>query len=236
MMNLALSRTFADFTMSDALFPLFLQLTNRPCLVIGGGSVALEKATRLLEFGAQLTIVAPQLVAELQQRAARHELTWIPEPFQESHLQGSWFVVSTLRDPEINQRILAEANRHHIFLNVVDQPKFCTCHWPAILSRPPVTVAFSTAGTSPALAGYLRRTLNDALPPRLGELATWLAHWRQQVQPLLPDLAARGDFWRHLFALGIVEKFAAGEQEQAEEVIRQALQALESTLQEHTHD
>ncbi|MBF0096202.1 MAG: bifunctional precorrin-2 dehydrogenase/sirohydrochlorin ferrochelatase [Magnetococcales bacterium] len=222
--------------MSDVLFPLFLQLTGRPCLVIGGGRVAMEKATRLLEFGAVLTIVAPQLVAQLQQRVAQHEATWIPELFQEEHLQGMWFVVSTLRDPEINQRILAEANRRCIFLNVVDQPAFCSSHWPAILSRPPVTVAFSTAGTAPALAGYLRRTLNEALPPRLDELATWLAYWRKQVQPILPELEARGEFWRHLFALGIVEKFAGGEQEQAEELIRRALQTLENARQEQTHD
>ncbi|WP_130470169.1 precorrin-2 dehydrogenase/sirohydrochlorin ferrochelatase family protein [Candidatus Magnetaquicoccus inordinatus] len=222
--------------MANPLFPLFLQLTERPCLLIGGGNVATEKANRLIHAGAQLTIVAPQVVAPLQQLILKERVDWIADSFQERHLQGMWFAVSTLQDPEVNRKIYEEANRLRIFLNVVDRPNYCTCHWPAIVDRAPVTVAFSTAGNAPALAGYLRQTINHALPHRLGELASWLSHWRSQVQPFLPDLDARALFWRQLFTQGLVEQFAAGEQERAEQMILKAIQKLTPPLQEQEHD
>ncbi|MEO5348815.1 MAG: bifunctional precorrin-2 dehydrogenase/sirohydrochlorin ferrochelatase [Magnetococcus sp. YQC-3] len=209
--------------MPEPFFPLFLQLTNRPCLLIGGGEVAVEKGQRLLAAGARLTVVAPRLAEGLQSHAEAGELRWLAERFQESHLDECWFAVSTLQDPEENRRIYLEAGRRRIFLNVVDQPAYCSCHWPASLERPPVTVAFSTRGESPALASYLRRTMGRVLPANLGELADWLAHWRRQVQPVLPDLAARGQFWRHLFDQGLAERFLAGDLQGAEEMIRQAM-------------
>ncbi|MBF0184193.1 MAG: hypothetical protein HQM06_07380 [Magnetococcales bacterium] len=222
--------------MPEPLFPLFLQLTGRPCLLIGGGAVAEEKAARLLAAGARLTIVAPSLLPTLQRRAEQQELLWLAERFQAHHLNGMWFAVSTLQDASVNRYLFEEANRRHLFLNVVDLPHFCTCHWPASLERPPVTVAFSTAGTAPALAGYLRQLLEKTLPHRLGEVAEWISAWRQRVHPLLPDLEARGQFWRQLFAKGVVERFAAGEQEQAEQIIQQALQALAPPAQDEQHD
>lgn len=211
--------------MAEPFFPLFLQLSRRACLLIGGGESAVEKGLRLLAAGASLTVVAPRLAPELQRRVETGEMRWLPETFRESHLEAVWFVVSTLRDKAENHRIYLETNRRHIFLNVVDQPDYCSCHWPAILERPPVTVAFSTRGESPALASYLRRTLEKVLPEHLGELAHWLSQWRQQVQPLLPDLAARGQFWRRLFDQGMADRFLSGDVTGAETMIRQAMDA-----------
>lgn len=209
--------------MPEPFFPLFLQLTNRPCLLIGGGASAVEKCNRLLSAGARLTVVAPHLTTELHNQAEAGQLLWLPEPFREAHLEGIWFAVSTLQNNTENSRIYAEANRRRLFLNVVDQPDFCTCHWPAVLERPPVTVAFSTRGESPALASYLRRTMDHVLPDSLGELAHWLSAWRQRVQTFLPDLAARGQFWRTLFDQGIAERFLYGDSAGAEAMIQDAL-------------
>ncbi|MBF0162112.1 MAG: bifunctional precorrin-2 dehydrogenase/sirohydrochlorin ferrochelatase [Magnetococcales bacterium] len=212
-------------------------MSRRPCVLIGGGAVAVEKANRLLAVGAHLTVVAPRLIATLQTRVTAGELHWLPEHFQEHHLDNVWFAISTLTDKAVNQRIHAEANRRRLFLNVVDQPDFCTCHWPATLERPPVMVAFSTRGESPALASYLRRTMSRVLPEQLGELAHWLSHWRQQLQTALPaDLESRGDFWRALFEQGMAERFLAGDVVGAEEMIRRAIptkQQPDDTLRMH---
>ncbi|MEO5340538.1 MAG: bifunctional precorrin-2 dehydrogenase/sirohydrochlorin ferrochelatase [Magnetococcus sp. MYC-9] len=210
--------------MQEPFFPLFLQLTDRPCLLIGGGESAVEKSDRLLLAGARLTVVAPHVVTTLSRWAETGRLTWHAEPFHETHLEGVWFAVSTLKDKQVNRRIHAEANRRRLFLNVVDQPDCCTCHWPATLERPPVTVAFSTRGESPALASYLRRTMEKVLPEELGALAHWLSQWRQRVQPLLPDLQSRGQFWRALFDQGVAERFLANDILGAEEMIRQAVE------------
>ncbi|MBF0582641.1 MAG: bifunctional precorrin-2 dehydrogenase/sirohydrochlorin ferrochelatase [Magnetococcales bacterium] len=209
--------------MPEPFFPLFLQLTDRPCLLIGGGATAVEKGNRLLAAGARLTVVAPRLVAELQLQVEAGRISWLSERFRETHLEGIWFAVSTLTDAVQNSRIYAEANRRRLFLNVVDQPDYCSCHWPATLERPPVTVAFSTRGESPALASYLRRTMAKVLPETLGELAHWLSAWRQRVQPVLPDLATRGQFWRALFDQGVAEQFLSGDVAGADALIQQAL-------------
>lgn len=210
--------------MSETLFPVFLQLSNRPCLLIGGEGCAVEKGEALLAAGGCLTVVAPRLAVTLKDHAQAGRLTWFPETFQESHMEHTWFVVSTLRNVVENRRIFEAANRRCLFLNVVDQPEFCTFHWPATIHRPPVTVAFSTGGKSPALSGYLRRTMEGLLPENMGTLAHWLAAWRHSVSPLLPDLESRGRFWRTLFDRGLAECFLSGDKDGAETMIRDALE------------
>ena len=216
--------------LSEPFFPAFLQLFRRPCLLIGGQGSAVEKAEGLLAAGACLTVVAPHLDFTLQQWAKAGRLTWLPEKFHAGHLDGMWFVVSTLHDAEENQRLLAAANSRCLFLNVVDQPEFCTVHWPATLHRSPVTVAFSSGGKSPALSGYLRRKMENLLPENMGDLAEWLAVWRRQVSPLLPDLKTRGWFWRTLLDQGVAELYMSGDQAGAENLIRGLLQ--QTTMQD----
>ncbi len=209
--------------MPEPLFPLFLQLSNRPCLLIGGGKGAVEKGNRLLVAGASLTVVAPRLETALQSQVDAGKMTWRPEKFRAEHLDDIWFAVSTLKEAEVNRHIHAEANRRCLFLNVVDQPDFCTCHWPAILERPPVTIAFSTGGASPALASYLRRRMERVLPDAVGDLAHWLSRWRPRVQSMLPDLASRGRFWHTLFDRGMAERFLSGDVAGAESMIQRAM-------------
>ncbi|MBF0371133.1 MAG: bifunctional precorrin-2 dehydrogenase/sirohydrochlorin ferrochelatase [Magnetococcales bacterium] len=206
------------------LFPIFLNLTDKSCLVVGGGEAARPKVLALLETGAKLTVVSPKLDPVLAQKAAEGQFFWIPELFQLHHLDDMWFVVSTLEEVAVNTRIHQEAERRGLFLNVVDQPQFCSALWPARLTRQPVTLAFSTGGSSPALAGYLRRKLEKLLPENFGELALWLGRWREKINPELPDLAARGRFWRTLLDQGLGERFLEGDQPGAEGMIRKSLE------------
>ncbi len=203
-------------------FPAFLLLSDRSCLMLGGGSEAATKGAILLRAGARLTVVARELVPELEERAHRGEFTWLRESFRPEHLDGVWLVLSTLPEAE-NARIYQETERRRILLNVVDQPRYCSFHWPARVERPPVIVAFSTAGSSPALAAYLRRRLEAWLHPDIGALARWLSVWRQRVAPRLSGLSARGRFWRRLLDRGLAERYLAGELTTAESMIREAI-------------
>lgn len=209
--------------MAEVFFPIFLKLSKRPCLLIGGEGCAVEKGRQLLASGASLTIVAPRLALTLQAYAQAGRVTWLAETFQEKHMENVWFVVSTLQNTLTNRRIFAEANRRCLFLNVVDQPEFCSFHWPASIHRPPVSVAFATGGNSPALSGYLRRTMERLLPENIGDFSHWLADWRKQVSPLLADLEAKGHFWRTLFDQGLAERYLSGDKAGAEKMIRDAL-------------
>ena len=219
--------------MSQPLFPVFLQLSNRPCLLIGGDESAVEKVEQLLAAGANLTIVAPQLAKKLKAYAEDKQLVWLQTIFQKKHMEGMWLAVSTLKDTDINRHIHAEANSRDLFLNVVDQPEFCTFQWPATLHRPPVTVAFSTGGESPALSGYLRRNMEKFLPEEMEALAHWLSVWRQQVSLRIPSLEARGRFWRTLLDQGITEHFLSGDKAGADRMIHHALEHAHFDTSDH---
>ncbi|MBF0341506.1 MAG: hypothetical protein HQL95_11180 [Magnetococcales bacterium] len=210
--------------MEENPLPLFVRLTGRACLLVGGGGEGGRKAAALLEAGARLTIVAESLEEELAALVTGGKATWLRESFSEHHLQGVWLVVSVAVDEELNARLHAATLERGLWLNVVDQPRFCTVIWPAVIRRPPVTVAIGTGGAAPALAGYLRRRLDAWLPEGVGELAVWFASWRSVA---VGALATRGRFWRTLFDQGVAERFLEGDREGADAMVRQALAEFE---------
>ncbi|MEO5377682.1 MAG: bifunctional precorrin-2 dehydrogenase/sirohydrochlorin ferrochelatase [Magnetococcus sp. DMHC-6] len=207
-------------------FPLFLRLDGRPCLVVGGDQMAFDKIQALLSTQAQLTVVAPELTAELFQLVQLGQVHWIQSPFQPTHLEGQWLVVCTLTDPIFLETLYQQTCQRKIFLNVVDQPRYCTAFWPATLKRPPITLAFSSSGQSPALMGYLRRRLNAWLPENFGELATWLGQWRQRISSQLPNLETKAKFWRDLLEAGLIETFFSENQEAADQQVQAALKKM----------
>ncbi|MBF0629181.1 MAG: bifunctional precorrin-2 dehydrogenase/sirohydrochlorin ferrochelatase [Magnetococcales bacterium] len=203
--------------------PLFLRLSDRPCLLVGSEGEASRKGLALLNAGARLTIVAPRLDDPLAAAVRAGRATWDDQAFVPSHLDGMWLAVSASPDPVLNARIHAAAIERRVWLNVVDQPRFCTVIWPAVVERAPVTVAITTGGTAPALAGYLRRRIEAWLPARLGALAGKLSVWRQEVPG---GLAARGRFWRDLLERGVAERFLDGDETGAEAMVRAALRDI----------
>ncbi|MBF0135281.1 MAG: hypothetical protein H7833_12335 [Magnetococcus sp. DMHC-1] len=206
--------------------PIFLDLRQRACLVLGGEGEAVPKVGALLLAQAQVLILAEKIDPSLATRVADGSLQWSQEQFRPDHLNGIWFVLSTSTDPILNSTVQAEAQRRQIFMNVVDQRQYCSALWPAVIHRDPVTVAFSTGGASPALAGYLRRHIAKALPEHMGALATWLGAWRQTISTHLPNLSERGRFWQSILEGGVAERFLGGDMPGAEAMIRQKLQQV----------
>lgn len=214
-------------------FPLFLLLQDRPCLILGGGEVARDKSAALLRAGAQVRVVGADLHEDFAPWIAAGRVCHVAEFFHPGQLDGVWLVVNTLEDPMVRQRVWQEAENRCIFLNTVDVHERCTAYWPALVQRPPVTVAIGTGGVSPALAGYLRQKIADLLPESLLPLAVWLTRWRQWVTRQLPGLPQRARLWKKLMEEGIVERFLSGDSQGAEEMIRQAVQRLNHTHQHH---
>ncbi|MBF0164602.1 MAG: bifunctional precorrin-2 dehydrogenase/sirohydrochlorin ferrochelatase [Magnetococcales bacterium] len=206
--------------MAENLFPLFLRLSDRPCLLIGGQGEATRKGETLLAAGARLRILAEILDPPLAEAVRIGRAEWLRGGFEATMLDGVWLVVSDAPDEALNARLYAACQERGIWLNVVDQPDFCTVIWPAVVERSPVTVAITTAGRSPALAGYLRRRIASVLPERLGALAERLAAWRREVPG---GLAARGAFWKRLLDGGVAERFLDGDEAGAERMVREAL-------------
>lgn len=158
--------------MPDPLFPLFLKLTGRRVLVVGAGPVGTGKAASLLAAGAQVTIVAPEILPE----AAALPVTLVQREFQTSDLDGAWLVVAAA-PPEVNRAVLAAGDARQMFVNAVDDPAHASAYTGGVVSRGDATIALSTAGLAPAVAGLLREALDDLLP---AELDGWVREATRQ--------------------------------------------------------
>jgi precorrin-2 dehydrogenase / sirohydrochlorin ferrochelatase len=152
-----------------------LDLEGRPCLVVGGGSVALEKARGLLDCGATVTVVAPEIDAELEALPVRRRR----RRYETSDLEGTFLVVAATSDRALNRRVFLDAEERRLLCNVVDIPELCSFILPAVYRRDPIALAVSTGGASPALAKRLR----DELGARIGEEHVALAERLRELRP-----------------------------------------------------
>lgn len=164
-----------------SLFPLFLKLTSRPCVVIGGGHLAESKIDSLRAADAAVTVIAPQVSDRISEQAAAGELKLHQRPYQAGDLAGTFLVVAATDDPAVNRAVFAEATASGVLCNAVDDPPFCDFYFPSIVRRGDLQIAISTAGNSPALAQQLRKELNEQLPLELGEWLADLGNLRREV-------------------------------------------------------
>jgi siroheme synthase-like protein len=158
------------------LFPLFLKLAGRDVLVVGGGPVGTSKARALVEAGAKVTVVAPALSAELREDAAAGRLAVAQRPFAEADVEGAWFVVAAATG-DVNRAVAAAAEARRTFVLAVDDPAAATAYGAGIVRRGGVTLAVSTDGRAPALAGLLREGLEAVLPD---DLESWTVEAERQ--------------------------------------------------------
>jgi uroporphyrin-III C-methyltransferase/precorrin-2 dehydrogenase/sirohydrochlorin ferrochelatase len=149
------------------MFPAFLNLESRRVVVVGGGPVAASKLDALLAAGAEVTVVAPDVRPEID----RLRVTVLRRRFEEADLDGAWWVVAAA-PTEVNRQVLAAAETRHVFVNAVDDPDHATAYLGGVVRRDGVTVAISTDGRAPALAGLLREALDVWLP---GDLDGWMS-------------------------------------------------------------
>jgi uroporphyrin-III C-methyltransferase / precorrin-2 dehydrogenase / sirohydrochlorin ferrochelatase len=165
------------------MFPAFLNLASRRAVVVGGGPVAASKLEALLAAGADVTVVAPDVRPEIE----RSGVTVVRRPFQDADLDGAWWVVAAA-PREVNRQVLAAAEARRVFVNAVDDPDHATAYLGGVVRRQGVTVAISTDGRAPALAGLLREALDAWLP---GDLDEWMSAaddarrtWKAQGVPM----------------------------------------------------
>jgi len=141
--------------------PIFLDVTERQCVVVGGGEVAARKVETLLEAGAQVTVVSPQLSPPLEAFVARGLVTHIARDYERGDIFGCVLVYAATDDPKLHRELAAEARALGIPVNVVDVPGLCTFISPAVVNRGDLQIAISTGGASPAFAARLRRALEN---------------------------------------------------------------------------
>jgi precorrin-2 dehydrogenase/sirohydrochlorin ferrochelatase len=205
-------------------FPVTLCLANRPCLVVGGGRVATRKVRSLLDAGARVRVVAPDVEEELRELAARGVIAYEARPVSLDDLGGAFLVVSAADDPAANELIGRAALAAGLLVNVVDQPALCNFFVPATVHRGSLSVAVSTSGSSPLLARRLREKLENVVGPEYGALAELLGRVRQEFTVRCPDAATRAHAWDTLGLAPILALLGADQAEAAAALVQAHLE------------
>jgi len=204
-------------------FPIFLKLEGQPVLVVGGGAVAARKIDLLLRAHAEITVVAPELNAQLKNLVAGGAVRYIAEEFRPEHLDGKRLAIGATDRRAVNAWVAHQAEARNIPVNVVDDRELSRFIMPAIVDRSPVIVAVGSSGDAPVLTRRLREKLEVFLPTRLGALAKLAGIWRGRVKNRIADAAARRKFWERFFDGEIAADVLAGREQQANDAIQDSL-------------
>lgn len=180
-------------------FPAFLDLRHRPCLLVGGGDIALRKARLLASAGAQLSIVAPEVNGALEKLADSYGFHVAKRSFVTDDVKGHWLVVSATGVAAVEHAVFEAATEAGIFCNGVDDKRNCSYITPAIVDRSPVVVAISSGGAAPVLARKLRAQVELLLPAGISRLAVLAREWRVRVNRSIDSLLGRRRFWEAVF-------------------------------------
>jgi precorrin-2 dehydrogenase/sirohydrochlorin ferrochelatase len=165
-------------------YPVYLNLKDRPVLIVGAGAVAWQKIPALLESEARVRVVAPEAHPEIEALARARKLELKRLTYSTAELEGAVLVIAATDDPELQKRVAAEARERHIWVNVVDVTPLCDFIAPAIVSRGDVQIAISTGGASPALARFIREKLEPLFGPEYAVVGEVLQRFRPEILKL----------------------------------------------------
>jgi precorrin-2 dehydrogenase / sirohydrochlorin ferrochelatase len=163
------------------LFPMFLNLSARPCLVVGAGTIAESKIASLLEAGGRVRVVAPEATPQVRSWAQSNSIEWLQRSFQPGDLEGMFLVVAATSSTELHERMFEQATQRGVLCNIVDVPSLCDFYYSSVVQRGVLQIAISTAGQSPALAQRLRKQLEDQFGPEYEEWLAQLGETRDQL-------------------------------------------------------
>jgi uroporphyrin-III C-methyltransferase/precorrin-2 dehydrogenase/sirohydrochlorin ferrochelatase len=210
--------------------PIFLNVRNRPCLVIGGGEVAVRKVELLLKAQAAVTVVSPEVCPALAELMKGGKLSRINASFHPDQIVSPVVVIAATDDEAVNRSVAEAAGNKNIPVNVVDRPELCSFIMPAIIDRSPVVVAVSSGGASPVLARLLRARLESLVPAAYGRLATLVSAFRDKVKARFAPGADRRVFWERVLQGSVAEMVYAGRDEEARAALEKQLASTQDGL------
>ncbi len=196
-------------------YPVFMNLRDRPVLVVGGGEVAARKVALLLRAGARVRVVAPELGEELTRRRAGGEIVHLGRRFVAGDIGNAALVVAATDDRELHARISELCGTRGVPVNVVDDTPLCSVITPAMIDRSPVQIAISSGGVAPVLARRLRAWLEASIPPNYGRLAALAGRFRERVMMRISRGEDRRRFWERVLEGPIADLVHAGREEEA---------------------
>ncbi len=212
--------------------PIFMNINQRLCVVIGAGEVAARKVTMLLRAQASVTVYAPEICPTLAELVEAGRIRYQPARFAEQQLSGACMVIAATNDLQVNTAVSLAAQANNIPVNVVDAPALCTFTMASIVERSPIVIAISSEGNAPVLARYLRSKIETMLPAGYGRIAAIAGEFRDKVKSKYATSQARRIFWEGVLQGPIVERILAG-QEAAARIGLDQLLADDTASQQH---
>lgn len=175
-------------------FPMFVDLNNRPCLIVGGGTVALRKAEKLRPYSPALTVVAPELVPGFE------ECTLLRRPYRPGDEEGMALVIAATDDTDLNHAISRACREKNIPVNVVDDREFCSFLFPCLVQEGDLSIGISTGGASPTAAVWLKEQISALVPENFDTVLSWLEAQRPRIKEQIPDERGRSTLFALLFS------------------------------------
>jgi siroheme synthase-like protein len=203
-------------------YPIYLDIEDRPVLIIGGGEVCARKAETMLKYGGRVTVVSPAFTDEIEQWASNGQVALRRKLYDETDLDGAAIVIASTDDRCINARIARDCRRRKIPVNVVDVTHLCEFIVPAIIETGSIQIAISTGGKSPALARTLKEDLKRTIGPEYAEVNDVLGTLRPGAKKTLATDVDRKRFFDGIIAAGILQLLRDGKRAEAYAVIARA--------------
>lgn len=204
-------------------FPVFMRVTGRAVIIVGGGEEAFAKARLLAQSSGDLVVVAEHVEPAFADWLARNEIPSLRRPFEASQLKGASLVFAATGDETSDREVVEAARALSIPVNAVDRPELCDFFTPALVNRAPLAVAIGTEGAGPVLAQKVRARIERLLPPSLGALAALATGYRSLVEQLVEKGQPRRSFWNAFFAGEAARNVEQGDIESARRAADQLL-------------
>ncbi|WP_428086050.1 siroheme synthase CysG [Candidatus Thioglobus sp.] len=209
--------------------PIFIDIKQKPCLVVGGGDIAYRKITLLLKANAQVVCVDRLACKSVQTLADEKKITLIKRDFESADVNAQMLIISATDDAALNAQVSRLAASVNIPVNVVDSPDLCTFIMPSIVDRSPIVIAISSAGKAPVLARLIRAKLESSIPNAYGKLAELAGDFRDQVKAKFSKIEDRRYFWERIFSGIVAEKVFSGKVDEAKADMQKQLDDSNAT-------
>ena len=204
-------------------YPVFIDVNQRRCIIIGGGNIGQEKVEKLLECDAEVFVISPEVNPRVKEMASNNEISWDKREYRQGDLEGAFIAIAATDDNKVNRQIAQEATERNVLLNVVDVTHLCTFIAPSVARRGEVTIATSTGGASPALARTFREKLTSSRILEFADLAPILAQARTELRE--KGVTVVPDHWQTQITEELLDMVQAGQSDQAYTVLMNGLLA-----------
>lgn len=203
-------------------YPIFIDVEQHDIVIIGGGNVCARKAETMMRYGARVTIVSPEITAEIAEWEGERKLAVRRKRYEDADLDGATLVIASTDDTSVNEQVAADCRRRRIPVNVVDVTPLCEFIVPAIIEKDGIQIAVSTGGKSPAIARTLKEDLDRAIGPEYAEVNELLGSLRDSARRTLPTDVDRKQFFDGIIARGVLTMLRDGRPRDAYEAMAAA--------------